>query len=56
MKRLTEKIFADRRKAGRIDLEAAEVFVRQSLRRIGAAALSHPLQVGPPEQCAIPCQ
>ncbi len=55
MKRLTEKIFAGRRKAGRIDLEAVETFVRQSLHRTGAAALSHLLQEGPPEQRAIPC-
>jgi hypothetical protein len=55
MKRLTEKIFADRRKAGRIDLEAVEMFVRQSLHRTGAAALSHLLKEGPPEQRAIPC-
>jgi len=55
MKRLTEKIFADRRKAGRIDLEAVEMFIRQSLHRPGAAALSHLLKEGPPEQRAIPC-
>jgi hypothetical protein len=55
MKRLTEKIFADRRKAGRIDLEAVEMFIRQSLHRTGAAALSHLLKQGPPEQRAIPC-
>jgi hypothetical protein len=40
MKRLTGKIFADRRKAGRIDLEAVEMFVRQSLHRTGAATLA----------------
>jgi hypothetical protein len=55
MKRLTEKIFADRRKAGCIDLEAVEMFIRQSLHRTGAAALSHLLKEGPPEQRAIPC-
>ena len=55
MKRLTEKIFADRRKAGRIDLEAVEMFIRQSFHRTGAAALSHLLKRGPPEQRAIPC-
>lgn len=31
------------------------MFVRQSLHRTGAAALSHLLQEGPPEQRAIPC-
>ena len=48
-------MFADRRKNGHIDLEAVEMFVRESLHRVGAAALSHLLDEGPPEQHAIPC-
>jgi hypothetical protein len=46
---------ADRRKNGRIDLEAVEMFVRESMHRAGAAALSHLLNEGPPEPPAIPC-
>jgi Uncharacterised protein family (UPF0236) len=46
---------ADRRKNGRIDLEAVEMLVRESMHRAGAAALSHLLKEGPPESSAIPC-
>lgn len=46
---------ADRRKNGRIDLEAVEMLVRESMHRAGATALSHLLNEGPPESPAIPC-
>jgi hypothetical protein len=36
-------------------LEAVEMFVRESMHRAGAAALSHLLNEGPPEQRTIPC-
>jgi hypothetical protein len=38
-----------------VDLEAIETFVRESMHRAGAAALSHLLNVDPPEQRSIPC-
>jgi hypothetical protein len=46
---------ADRRKNGRIDLEAVEMLVRESMHHAGAVALSHLLNEGPPESPAIPC-
>ncbi len=46
---------ADRRKNGRIDLEAVETLVRESMHHAGATALSHLLNEGPPESPAIPC-
>ena len=36
-------------------MEAVEMFVRQSIHRAGAAALSHLLHEGPPESPTIPC-
>ena len=36
-------------------MEAVEMFVRQSMHRAGAAALSHLLHEGPPESPTIPC-
>jgi hypothetical protein len=36
-------------------MEAVEMFVRQSMHRAGAAALSHLLHEGPPELRTIPC-
>jgi hypothetical protein len=36
-------------------MEAVEMFVRESMHRAGAAALSHLLNEDPPEQHAIPC-
>ena len=41
-------IFSDRRKSGRLDLEAIEMAVRSALHRAGAAALSKLLQFEPP--------
>lgn len=38
-----------------MDLEAIETFVRESMHRAGAAALSHLLNVDSPEQRSIPC-
>jgi hypothetical protein len=46
---------ADRRKNGRIDLEAVEMLVRESMPVPGATALSHLLHQDPPESPAIPC-
>jgi hypothetical protein len=36
-------------------MEAVEMFVRESMHRAGAAALSHLLHEGPPDQRTIPC-
>jgi hypothetical protein len=36
-------------------MEAVEMFIRESMHRAGAAALSHLLNQGPPEQRTIPC-
>jgi hypothetical protein len=52
---LTQRIFAEHRQTGRFDLEAIETFVRESMHRAGAAALSHLLRVGPPEQRSLSC-
>jgi hypothetical protein len=52
---LVRKIFADRRKAGHVDLEAIEMLVRETMHRAGATALSHLLRVDPPEQRSLPC-
>lgn len=51
-----QTIFADRRKAGHLDLEAIETFVRESMHRAGAGALSHLLQVEAPEQTSLVCR
>ena len=50
-------VFQDRRKTGRIDLEATEMAVRAALHRAGAAALSQLLQFSPPpdDQRTVPC-
>ena len=48
-------VFADRRKTGRTDLEAVEMFVRESMHRAGAAALSHLLNAEAPEPRSLPC-
>jgi hypothetical protein len=52
-------IFSDRRKSGRVDLEAIEMAVRSALHRAGAAALSELLQFEPPftgfRSLACPC-
>jgi hypothetical protein len=50
-------IFQDRRKTGRLDLEATEMAVRSALHRAGAAALGQLLQFPAPgpEQCTVPC-
>jgi hypothetical protein len=57
MNRLLTRIFAERRKAGRFDLEAVEMALRASLHQAGAAALSALLQYDPPtsEQRTRPC-
>ena len=50
-------VFQDRRKTGRLDLEATEMAVRSALHRAGAAALSQLLQFPAPsdEQRSLPC-
>ncbi len=50
-------VFQERRKTGRIDLEATEMAVRAALHRAGAAALSQLLQfpAPPDEQRSVPC-
>jgi hypothetical protein len=50
-------IFQERRKAGRLDLEAVEMAMRSALHRAGAAALSKLLQFPVPaaEQRCLPC-
>ncbi len=50
-------VFQERRKTGRIDLEATEMAVRAALHRAGAAALSQLLQFPAPPDAArtVPC-
>lgn len=50
-------VFQDRRKTGRLDLEATEMAVRSALHRAGAAALSRLLQFPAPndEQRSVAC-
>ena len=53
------RIFAERRKTGRTDLEAVEMGLRSTLHRVGASALSHLLQYAEPapdqRKRACPC-
>lgn len=49
-------IFAERRRTGRLDLEAIEMATRAALHRAGAAALTQLLQQNPPAQRRIPCR
>ena len=50
-------VFQDRRKSGRLDLEATEMAVRSALHRAGAAALTQLLQFPVPrdESRSVPC-
>ena len=50
-------VFQERRKTGRIDLEATEMAMRAALHRAGAAALSQLLQfpAPPDDQRTVPC-
>ena len=50
-------VFRERRKTGRLDLEATEMALRSALHRAGAAALSQLLQFAEPsqEQRTLPC-
>jgi len=48
VEQLLRVVFQDRRKTGRLDLEATEVAVRSALHRAGAAALSQLLQFPAP--------
>ncbi|MGH8335753.1 MAG: ISKra4 family transposase [Gammaproteobacteria bacterium] len=56
---LLRVVFQDRRKSGRLDLEATEMAVRSALHRAGAAALSQLLQFPAPTEerriVACPC-
>ena len=54
---LLRVVFQDRRKRGRLDLEATEMAVRSALHRAGAAALSQLLKFPAPsdEQRTVPC-
>ena len=54
---LLARVFAQRRKEGRTDLEAVESALRSSLHPAGAAALSHLLQFEAPaeDQRQLPC-
>jgi len=50
-------IFQDRRKAGRLDLEAVETSIRSAMHQAGAAALTRLLQYDPPDEDhrTVPC-
>ena len=50
-------IFQDRRKAGRLDLEAVETALRSAMHQAGASALTQLLQYDPPDEHhrIIPC-
>ena len=54
---LLRVVFQQRRKTGRLDLEATEMALRAALHRAGAAALRELLRFPPPraDQRAIPC-
>jgi hypothetical protein len=54
---LTARIFAERRKAGRTDLEAIEMALRDGLHQLGTAVLTGLLQgdIPPVEQRQLPC-
>jgi hypothetical protein len=54
---LLSRIYAQRRKCGRMDLEAVETAWRTALQQAGAAALSQLLQypASPAEQRGLPC-
>jgi hypothetical protein len=54
---LLGRVFAQRRKDGRTDLEAVESALRATLHQAGAAALSELLQLEAPsaEQRQLPC-
>lgn len=54
---MLRRIFADRHKAGTVDLEAVEMAIRSALHRAGAAALSELLHYGSPaaDQRWLPC-
>jgi hypothetical protein len=55
--RLLDRVFAERRKRGGIDLEAVEMAIRAALHCAGAAALGQLLHYGPPavDQRWLPC-
>jgi hypothetical protein len=54
---LLRVIFSDRRKTGRLDLEAIEMAVRSAMHQAGATALTELLQLAAPaeDQRTIPC-
>jgi hypothetical protein len=48
-------IFQERRKTGRLDLEAVEMLIRSAMHQAGASTLNELLQFPAPDQRAIPC-
>jgi hypothetical protein len=52
-----QRIFADRRKTGQLDLEAVEMAIRSTVHQTGAAALTELLRFDPPdfEHRTLPC-
>jgi hypothetical protein len=52
-----QRIFADRRRAGQLDLEAAEVAIRSTVHQTGADAITELLRLSPPDDNhrSIPC-
>jgi hypothetical protein len=53
-----QRIFADRRKTGQLDLEAVEMAIRSTVHQTGADAVSELLRFPPPEadHRSIPCE
>jgi len=49
------RIFAERRKAGELDIEAVELALRTALHSAGAAGLTELLRQPGPVQTGIPC-
>jgi hypothetical protein len=52
-----QRIFADRRKSGRLDLEAVEMAIRSTVHQTGAVAVTELLRSQPPgdDQRTVPC-
>lgn len=52
---LLRLIFAERRKTGRLDLEAVEMAVRAAMHQAGSACLTELLRQQPPGERSLPC-
>jgi hypothetical protein len=52
-----QRIFADRRKTGQLDLEAAEMAIRSTVHQTGADAVTELLRLAPPDDDhrSVPC-